>query len=120
MLKFKVFKTTPETMTEETFEFEAEGMATETNFTLYPFFYTNLTLSGAARDLIALQKSLAQQKVFHPLKGNLVVEFLQFIEIYHPLNGISRVRFPLSKEEIMEFWRYLREWRDAHGDSCEA
>lgn len=125
MLKFRVFKITLETMKEGTFEFEAEGVISGEKglygtATPYRIFYHDITAHRLACRIVGLQKKLAaQENLVEESESRIIIEFPKNEEIHQPLNGISKVRLPLSGKEIIEFWRYLREWRDSHGDHCE-
>ena len=119
MLKFKVMKVTLETMKEGTYEFGADGVVTEKMLGKpYKALFNEETLRRLAFRLVSLHKNLASQNRLKAPEDHLIIEFPKTNEIFHPLNGLSRVKFPLSDDEIVEFWRYMRMERDRDGDGC--
>ena len=119
MLKFKVYRVQLETAKDGGFEFTADGTITEKGGATYKAIHNEMTLSRLAFRLVMHQRDLVAQKRLNELDDTLVIEFPREPAIFHPLNGISRIKWPMTDEGITELWRYVIQWREAHGDSCE-
>ena len=70
-------------------------------------FVSSLSLRLLANSLVTYLKLMKDNARWKQFEDGLVITFPRDIKIFHPLDGASRILYPLSENEVRELWTQI-------------